>query len=201
MNVPGSTIARLTGRGLFTRAGAEIGVASTKAFTAQLTNILLLALFLGKRRNLSIARFQNILDNLKTLPHLIEQLLADTQAIQDVAKDLSVYKNFFFLGKHYHVPIAAEASLKFKEITYLHSEAYPTGELKHGPLALIDENIPSILFMPDDILFDKNISSLHEIAARKGKILTISDRQIEADRSLSIPRTISELYPFVSVVV
>lgn len=202
VNVPWSTIARLTWRGLFTRAWAEIGVASTKAFTAQLTNILLLALFLGKRRNLSLARYQRILDELKRLPDLIDMVLDTNESILDVAKSLHTYKNFFFLWKHCHVPIAAEASLKFKEITYLHSESYPMGELKHGPLAMIDENIPSILFMPNDMLLEKNISSMHEIAARKWKILTISDADIKnSDWHISIPHTIEELYPFVSVVV
>lgn len=202
VNVPGSTIARLTGRGLFTRAWAEIWVASTKAFTAQLTNILLLALFLWKRRNLSRVQYENILDGLKTLPSLIENVLGSTDSIKNIPYGLKDYKNFFFLWKHSHVPIAAEASLKFKEITYLHSEAYPMWELKHGPLAMIDENIPSILFMPKDMLFEKNISSMHEIQARKWKVITISDENIPtSDMQISIPQTIQELYPFVSVVV
>lgn len=201
VNVPGSTIARLTGRGLFTRAWAEIGVASTKAFTAQLINILLLALFLGKRRELSLTKFKRILDGMHQLPALLEDVLQTSDTIRETAKNLVPYKNFFFLGKHYHVPIAAEVSLKFKEITYLHSEAYPMGELKHGPLAMIDDTIPSILFMPSDYLLEKNISSMHEIAARKWKLLTLSDTSLVwSDRSIQIPETIDELYPLVSVV-
>ncbi|MEI7477469.1 MAG: SIS domain-containing protein [bacterium] len=130
-------------------------------------NIILLALFLGKRRGLSIVRYKRILDAIQHLPDQIDAVLDTNDEIEKVAKEISTYKNFFFLGKHYHVPIAAEASLKFKEITYLHSEAYPMGELKHGPLAMIDEKIPSVLFLPSDILFEKSISSMHEIAARK----------------------------------
>lgn len=201
VNVPWSTIAHMTGRWLFTRAWAEIGVASTKAFTAQLVNILLLALFLGKRRWLSLARFESIINGLTDLPWLIDSVLDSSDAIKEVAKQLTGYHNFFFLWKHYHVPIAAEASLKFKEITYLHSESYPMGELKHGPLAMIDEKIPCVLFMPDDMLLEKNISSMHEIMARKGHVLTISDSDItESTWHIPIPKTIEELYPFVSVV-
>ncbi|MBP6911072.1 SIS domain-containing protein [Patescibacteria group bacterium] len=156
--MPGSTISRLTDHGLFTRAGAEIGVASTKAFTAQLSCILLLALFLGKKRDLSTARYENILKEFEKIPEKIEQILDARDAIKNIAKDLANYRDFFFLGRHFMLPIAYESSLKFKEITYLHSEAYPTGELKHGPLALIDEKTPSIVFMPADEMYEKNNS-------------------------------------------
>lgn len=165
--MPGSSISRLTNYGLFTRAGAEIGVASTKAFTAQLTCVLMLALFLGKRRKLSIGRYTKIITELEKVPGYIERLLTDTKDVKGIADELSKYHNFFFLGKHYHLPIAAESSLKCKEITYLHSEAYPSGELKHGPLAMIEEALPSVIFMPHDDVFEKNMSALHEIQSRK----------------------------------
>lgn len=201
VNVVGSTISRLTDHGLFTRAGAEIGVASTKAFTAQITCILLLALYLGKKRNLDVKHYEEILTELEKVPAMIEQILDQTDAIKHIAEQLSSYKDYFFLGRHYHVPIATESSLKFKEITYLHSEAYPAGELKHGPLALIDEKIPTIVFVPHDEMVEKNLSTIQEVKARKGKILAISDQDVQADRHITIPSTIDALYPFLSAVV
>lgn len=201
VNVVGSTISRLTDHGLFTRAGAEIGVASTKAFTAQITCILLLALYLGRKRNLDNQQYEQILTELEKIPSLIEQILDQTDAIKSIAEELSAYKDYFFLGRHYHVPIATESSLKFKEITYLHSEAYPAGELKHGPLALIDEKIPTIVFVPHDAMYEKNLSTIQEVKARKGKILSISDQEIVSDRHITIPETIEALYPFLGAVV
>lgn len=150
---------------------------------------------------MSLARFKRIIDGLKQLPSVLEDVLQSSDTIKDIAKNLLPYKNFFFLGKHYHVPIAAEVSLKFKEITYLHSESYPMGELKHGPLAMIDENIPSILFMPSDSLLEKNISSMHEIAARKWKIMAVANSDIVwPDRMITTPEIIEELSPIISVV-
>ncbi len=201
VNVVGSTISRLTDHGLFTRAGAEIGVASTKAFTAQITCILLLALYLGRKRSLDNQQYEQILTELEKIPSLIEQILDQTDAIKSIAEELSAYKDYFFLGRHYHVPIATESSLKFKEITYLHSEAYPAGELKHGPLALIDEKIPTIVFVPHDAMYEKNLSTIQEVKARKGKILSISDQEIVSDRHIAIPETIEVLYPFLGAVV
>ena len=202
VNVVGSTISRLTDYWLFTRAGAEIWVASTKAFTAQLTCILLLALFLGKKRNLPKAKYEQILRELAKVPIMIEDIIEDQIAIKEIAQEISKYQSFFFLGRHYQLPIANESSLKLKEITYLHSESYPSGELKHGPLALIDEKIPSIIFCPQDFLFEKNLSSIQEIKARNGKIITISDKKIEdSDYTINIPKTIDDIYPFISVIV
>lgn len=201
VNVVGSTISRLTDHGLFTRCGAEIGVASTKAFTGQLVSILLLALYLGQKRWLSRQRYEKLLYELEALPAYIEKILDTRDAIKAVAEDLAKHEDFFFLGRHYHVPIAAEVSLKFKEITYLHSEAYPAGELKHGPLALIDAKIPTIMCIPHDAMYEKNLSSLQEIKARNGKVLVISDKAVDADRHLSIPETEDEFYPFLCNVV
>ncbi len=202
VNVVWSTISRLTDYGLFTRWGVEIWVASTKAFSAQITCILLLALFLWQKRGLSKARYDKIMIELSKVPIMIEDILADTATIREVATTLSKYKNFFFLGRHYQLPIARESSLKLKEITYLHSESYPSWELKHWPLALIDKNIPSVLFAPNDLMFEKNTSSLQEIKARDGKVITISDKDIHnADRNIRVPSTIDEIYPFLTAVV
>ncbi len=202
VNVAWSTISRLTDCGLFTRAGAEIGVASTKAFTAQITCILLLALFLGKKRGLSKAKYDKIISELQKIPQKIENLLSNVSEIKKIAESLSKYNDFFFLWRHYQLPMARESSLKFKEITYLHSEFYPTGELKHWPLALIDNKIPSILFLPNDLLFEKNLSSVQEIKARDGIVVTLSDKDIPwSDYHINIDSTIDELYPFISAVV
>lgn len=202
VNVVWSTISRLTDYGLFTRAGAEIGVASTKAFTAQITCILLLALYLWKKRWLNKAKYDKVMIELSKVPIMIEDILADTANIRNIAKEISKYSNFFFLGRQYQLPIARESSLKLKEITYLHSESYPSGELKHGPLALIDKNIPSVLFAPNDLMFEKNVSSIQEIKARDGKVITISDKEIpNADWNIKVPSTIDEIYPFLTAIV
>ena len=202
VNVVGSTISRLTDYGLFTRWGAEIWVASTKAFTAQMTSILLLALYLGQKRGLSKAKYDKVMIELSKVPVMIEDLLADTVTIRKIAEEISGYKNFFFLGRQYQLPIARESSLKLKEITYLHSESYPSGELKHGPLALIDKSIPSVLFVPNDLMFEKNVSSIQEIKARDGKVITISDKEIHnADWNIQVPSTIDEIYPFLTAIV
>ena len=201
VNVVGSTISRLTDYGLFTRAGAEIWVASTKAFTAQITSILLLALYLGQKRGLSKAKYDKVMIELSKVPVMIEDILADTVNIRKIAENISEYKNFFFLGRQYQLPIARESSLKLKEITYLHSEWYPSGELKHGPLALIDDSIPSVLFVPNDLMFEKNVSSIQEIKARDGKVITISDKDIQnTNGNIQIPSTIDEIYPFLTAV-
>ena len=201
VNVVWSTISRLTDYGLFTRAWAEIWVASTKAFTAQITCILLLALYLGQKRGLSTAKYDKIMIELSKVPVMIEDILADTVNIRKIAENISEYKNFFFLGRQYQLPIARESSLKLKEITYLHSEWYPSGELKHGPLALIDDSIPSVLFVPNDLMFEKNVSSIQEIKARDGKVITISDKDIQnTNGNIQIPSTIDEIYPFLTAV-
>lgn len=202
VNVVWSTISRLTDYGLFTRCGAEIWVASTKAFVGQITSILLLALYLGQKRWLSKAKYDKVMRELSKVPVMIEDILADTATIRTIAEKVAQYKNFFFLGRHYQLPIAIESSLKLKEITYLHSEWYPSGELKHGPLALIEASIPSVLFVPNDLMFEKNVSSIQEIKARDGKVITISDKDIDnADWNITLPSTIDEIYPFLTVIV
>jgi len=202
VNVVWSTISRLTDYGLFTRAWAEIWVASTKAFTAQITSILMLALFLWKKRWLVKSKYDKIITEMYRLPMMIENILAQSDEIKDIAKKIIKYTDFFFLWRHYQLPICRESSLKFKEITYLHSESYPSGELKHWPLALIDKRIPSILFTPDDILFEKNLSSIQEIKARNWLVITISDKDIHnADYNIKIDSTIDEIYPFLTAIV
>jgi glutamine-fructose-6-phosphate transaminase (isomerizing) len=173
VNVPGSAIARTTGQGLYTRAGIEVGVASTKAFTTQVVTFLIMALHLGKRRNLDYRRYREILSGLEKLPDAIEKILEKKSEIQKVANNFAHYKNFFFLGRGAELPIAMEGSLKLKEISYIHSEAYASGELKHGSIALIDENFPTIMVNGKTSLYEKNISSVQEIKARNGKVIGV----------------------------
>lgn len=176
VNVPGSAIARAAGQGLYTRAGIEVGVASTKAFTTQVTTFLIMALHLGKRKNLDYRKYREILSALEKLPNAIEKLLDTKSEIQKVAKNFAHYQDFFFLGRGQELPIAMEGSLKLKEISYIHSEAYASGELKHGSIALIDENFPTILVNGKTTLYEKNISSAQEIKARKGKVIGVIAR-------------------------
>lgn len=202
VNVPGSSIARLTDSGLFTRAGTEIGVASTKAFVAQSVCLLLLSLFLGKKRGMRLSRYNHILSDLQSLPAKIESILEQSDYIRSIADQLKGYHSIFFLGRWLHVPIAAESALKLKEISYIHAESYPAGELKHWPLALIDKNFPTVLFVPDDELYEKNIWSMHEIKARDGKVLAISDVDIpHVDWQIKVPSICPELMPILSAVV
>lgn len=202
VNVVWSTISRLTDFGLFTRAWTEVWVASTKAFTAQIWVIMLLALYFADKNGISKAKFEKIISQLNALPEYILRILASAPKIKDIAKQICNYKNFFFLGRHSHLPIAFESSLKFKEISYLASQAAAAWELKHWPLALIEESFPTVFFAPNDIVFEKNISSIHEIKARNGKVLAISDKEIDnIDWFIQIPTIVEELYPFMSAVI
>ena len=199
VNVVGSTIANLTDCGYFLRAGYEIGVASTKAFTSQLVCILMLALYLGKKGSLSYENYTDIMNAMKTLPILMEQVLSQDGEISDIARILSSSRNMFFLGRKYQYVIADEWSLKLKELSYIHSESYPAGELKHGPLALIEDSLPSVLLAPWDSLFEQNMSTMAEVQSRKGKVLVIGDREAEwAEWQLRIPTAHTVVMPFLT---
>ena len=205
VNVVWSTISRITDAGVFTRCGPEVGVASTKAFMGQILALFILSLYIWKiKGNLNYVEYKTAIDEIKNLSKYITEILNQSEEIRKVAMDLKNYTNFFFLGRMYQLPIADEASLKFKEITYLHSEAYPAWELKHGPLALIDNNTPSIIFIPKDWLEKENLSSVKEIKARNGKVLAITDLDnIEnIDWTIRIPSVKQfYIYPFLTVVV
>jgi len=173
VNVPGSAIARTCGRGLYTRAGIEVGVASTKAFTTQVVTFLIMALHLGKKKHLDYRRYREILDALQKLPDAVEHLLTKKDDIQRIANSYAHYHHFFFLGRAQELPIVMEGSLKFKEISYIHSEAYASGELKHGSIALIDEDFPTLIVNGATSLYEKNNSSVQEIKARDGKVIGV----------------------------
>ena len=204
-NVVGSTIAREADGGIYLHAGPEIGVASTKAFTSQVTVLALLALLMGRMRMLSLTRGQRIIEALEAVPKQIEGLLAQNEAIKKIAQKYHQAEDFFFLGRQYNFPVALEGALKLKEISYVHAEGYPAAEMKHGPIALIDERTPSVVIVPSDALYEKTLSNLQVVKARKGPIIALAtegNKQIakEADDVIYIPATIEPLVPLLAVV-
>ena len=204
-NVVGSSIARESEAGVYVHAGPEIGVASTKAFTSQLVVFALISVYLGRKRHLSLIDGQEILRELESLPKKIEQILKLNDQIEAIAEKFVDAKNFLYLGRGYNFPVALEGALKMKEISYIHAEGYPAAEMKHGPIALIDENMPVIVIAPKDSVYDKVISNIEEVKARKGKIIAIAsenDNEIDnlVDYSIKIPDTIRMLMPILSVI-
>jgi glucosamine--fructose-6-phosphate aminotransferase (isomerizing) len=206
VNTVGSTIARETDAGIYCHAGPEIGVASTKAFSSQLSILVLLTLMLGRERKLSFAEARTLGRELEKIPKKIEQILKDKNKIKKIAQKYARYRDWLYLGRKYNFPIALEGALKIKEISYVHAEGYPAGELKHGPIALIDENFPCFFIAPSDSVYEKTFSGMQEIKARKGKIVAIAtagNKKIGdlADDVLYIPETIEALSPFLSATV
>jgi glutamine---fructose-6-phosphate transaminase (isomerizing) len=204
-NVVGSTIAREADGGIYLHAGPEIGVASTKAFTSQVTVLSLLALLMGRIRMLPVIRAQQIIQALEQIPRQMEALLAQSDAVQRLAKKYAQAKNFFFLGRQYNFPLALEGALKLKEISYIHAEGYPAAEMKHGPIALIDAETPSVVLAPSDALYDKTLSNLQVVKARKGPIIAVAtegNKPIvkEADDIIYVPATIEPLFPLLAVI-
>ncbi|MGB5334432.1 MAG: glutamine--fructose-6-phosphate transaminase (isomerizing) [Woeseiaceae bacterium] len=177
-NVPESSLVRESDVALMTRAGPEIGVASTKAFTTQLVALRLMVLALAKRHGLSVAQEQDWVDELQALPRQVEVVLQLSDAIAEMAQSFSDMQNALFLGRGTFYPIALEGALKLKEISYIHAEAYPAGELKHGPLALVDERMPVVCALPDDPLLEKVLSNLQEVRARGGELFLFSDKKV-----------------------
>ena len=206
-NVVDSSIARVTNAGSYTHAGPEIGVASTKAFTAQLTILSLIALKLGKHNgNLGNADFMRLITELDTLPKKIEEVLESTHEItQKIARNFVNAANFLYLGRGYNYPAALEGALKLKEISYIHAEGYPAAEMKHGPIALIDENMPIVIIAPKKGHYDKIVSNVQEIKARKGKVIAVvnkGDVQVAsmANYVIEIPETSECFSPIVASV-
>ncbi|MFC7346318.1 glutamine--fructose-6-phosphate transaminase (isomerizing) [Chryseobacterium zhengzhouense] len=206
-NVVDSSIARITDAGSYTHAGPEIGVASTKAFTAQLTILSLIALKLGKHNgNLGNADFMSLISELDAIPKKIEEVLEATHELtQNIAKDFVNATNFLYLGRGYNYPAALEGALKLKEISYIHAEGYPAAEMKHGPIALIDENMPIVIIAPKKGHYDKIVSNVQEIKARKGKVIAVvnkGDTQVSAmaDYVIEIPETSECFSPIVASV-
>jgi glutamine---fructose-6-phosphate transaminase (isomerizing) len=200
VNVVGSTIAREDDGGIYLHAGPEIGVASTKAFTSQVVALALFTLKLARKRTLSVTQGIAIAQALEALPAQVEAILAQAQHIEDIAEEFKRAANFLYLGRGYNFPVALEGALKLKEISYIHAEGYPAAEMKHGPIALIDEMMPVVFIAPHDSVFDKIVSNIQEVKARKGKIIAITTREEPAlagllDYEIRIPETIELLSP------
>ncbi len=204
-NVVGSTQARETDAGIYFHSGPEIAVASTKAFLGQISSLLMMSIFLGRQRNLSSLEAQEILKEFKNIPDLMRQALKEEDKIKELVNEYKRHQDFFFLGRKYDYPIALEGALKLKEITYLHAEGMAGGEIKHGPLSLVDRNFPVIALCLKSSVYEKTIANLEEISARGGKILAIAtkgDKNIEkiADHVIYIPKTIEVLNPFLAII-
>jgi glutamine---fructose-6-phosphate transaminase (isomerizing) len=180
-NRVGSAIARESHAGVYLHAGPEIGVASTKAFTSQLVVLTLIAIHLGRLRHMGFNRGRRLVDELRALPAKVEQALQTAPQIQRLAKELAGHNNALYLGRGFQFPVALEGALKLKEISYVHAEGYPAAEMKHGPIALIDENMPVIVIAPKDDNYEKVISNIQEVRARGGKVIVIAT---EADTKL-----------------
>jgi len=205
-NVVGSSIARETHTGAYTHAGPEIGVASTKAFTTQITLLTLMALRLGKKLGaLSNTRFQNLLQELQLIPNKIEKVLAVSGQIEKIASLYNDATNCLYLGRGYNFPVALEGALKLKEISYIHAEGYPAAEMKHGPIALIDENMPVFVIATKKGHYDKIVSNIQEIKSRNAKIIAIvteGDEAVKdlADHVIEIPETEECMTPLLASV-
>jgi glucosamine--fructose-6-phosphate aminotransferase (isomerizing) len=191
--------------GVYTHAGPEIGVASTKAFTTQMGAFVLIAVRLGRYRNLSQEQALEIIKELKRIPGKMQQILDKSDEILKIAEAYVDKRNFLYLGRGYNFPIALEGALKLKEISYIHAEGYPAAEMKHGPIALIDENMPVVVIAPKDPAYEKVTSNIQEIRARNGTVIAIATEgdqiiQENADHVILIPETLPMLVPILSVI-
>jgi glucosamine--fructose-6-phosphate aminotransferase (isomerizing) len=205
-NVVGSSIARETDSGAYTHAGPEIGVASTKAFTSQVAVLTMIALHVGHRKGtISPERFTRLLAELNNIPELVERVLEKATKIDSIAEQFAKSENALYLGRGYQFPIALEGALKLKEISYIHAEGYPAAEMKHGPIALIDDDMPVIFIAPMDDVYEKVVSNIQEVKARGGRLLCVvteGDKEVSAlaDFTIEIPRCDDALAPLLSVI-
>ncbi len=204
-NVVGSSIARETDAGIYLHAGPEIGVASTKAFTSQVTVLALLTLLLGRIKSISTTRGREIAQELARIPEKVDRALQNHLEIKALAEEYRSMRNFLYLGRGYNFPVALEGALKLKEISYIHAEGYPAAEMKHGPIALIDENMPVVVIATQDSVYEKILSNIEEVRARKGKVIAIAtegDTQIAkcADRVIYVPPTLEMFNPLVTII-
>jgi glucosamine--fructose-6-phosphate aminotransferase (isomerizing) len=208
VNVVGSALALLTGKDIYTSAGAEIGVASTKAFTSQLSVVYLLALHLARMRTMDVTRGISFAKELDGIPEKMKKVLSVDTHVASLAKKYSNFTTIQFLGRGVHVPIAKEAALKFKELTYLETGAYPLGELKHGPIAIIDDRSLSVVIAPKDGLFEMAVNSIEQIKSKGGHVLLITDESVRGhqvtelvDDVIYVPTMREDLmYPFLEII-
>jgi glutamine---fructose-6-phosphate transaminase (isomerizing) len=206
VNVVGSTIARESDAGVYIHAGPEIGVASTKAFTSQLVVLALITLLIGRRNgNISLEQGREIAQELVKLPEKVREILKLNDFIEEIAERFKEHRNFLYLGRGYNYPVALEGALKLKEISYIHAEGYPAAEMKHGPIALIDENMPVVFIAPKDSIYEKVLSNIEEVKARRGKVISIITERDDkilrvSDFVIQIPQTIEMLMPILTVI-
>jgi glutamine---fructose-6-phosphate transaminase (isomerizing) len=205
VNSVGSTIARETDAGVYIHAGPEIGVASTKAFTSQVTVLIQIMILIARKKSMSVVRGQALIDELIGIPEKIKTILAQSQTIEDIAEKFKDNQNFLYLGRGVNFPVALEGALKLKEISYIHAEGYPAAEMKHGPIALIDEDMPVVFIATKDLIYDKVMSNIEEVRARKGKVIAVAcqgDDKISklADHVIYIPEISQALMPILSVI-
>jgi glucosamine--fructose-6-phosphate aminotransferase (isomerizing) len=204
-NVVGSSIARETHGGIYLHAGPEIGVASTKAFTSQVTVLALMTLLLGRMRRISHSDGIKFAKALAAIPKQATKILKQNEEILEIARIYYQHDNFLYLGRSYNFPVALEGALKLKEISYVHAEGYPAAEMKHGPIALIDKNMPTVVIALSDSVYEKVLSNIQEIKARGGSVIAIAtegDNQIgkHAQHVIYIPETIEMLSPLLAVI-
>ena len=201
----GSTLARDSDAGIYLHAGPEIGVASTKAFTSQVTVMSLLSLLLARMRNMGASKGAEIVQEMQALPTKVRQILSDHEEIKMIAREYCNCQNFLYLGRGYNFPVALEGALKLKEISYIHAEGYPAAEMKHGPIALIDENMPVVFIATKDSTYEKITSNIEEVRARSGRIIAIAtegDTEIKqrADHVIYVPPTLEFLTPILTII-
>ena len=204
-NVVGSTIAREADGGIYLHAGPEIGVASTKAFTSQVTVLTLLALLMGRIRMLALNRGLQLIRALEAVPEQMEKILAQNDLIKKIALKYASAEDFFFLGRLYNFPVALEGALKLKEISYIHAEGYPAAEMKHGPIAMIDEKTPTVIIIPTGMLYEKTFSNLAEIKARNGPVIALATEDnariaSKVEDVIFLPQTLEPLFPLLAVI-
>ena len=205
VNSVGSTIARYTDFGLYLHAGPEIGVASTKAFTSQMVALAMFTLYMGRRRHLSVLQGREFVDALRMLPEQVELVLGLNDEIKALAEAYGDARNFLYLGRGYQFPVALEGALKLKEVSYIHAEGYPAAEMKHGPIALIDDDMPVVVLAPRDPVYQKVVSNIEEVKARHARIIAVvSDDAAElknrVDHIIRVPQTIPALLPVLTTV-
>ncbi len=205
VNSVGSTIARETDAGVYIHAGPEIGVASTKAFTSQVTALILITAMIARKRFMSVVDGKQLIDDLLLIPEKVQRILDQNDYIKKLAGKFKDSQNFLYLGRGFNFPVALEGALKLKEISYIHAEGYPAAEMKHGPIALIDKNMPVVFIATKDAIYDKIISNIEEVRARKGEVICIAsegDDEIKnyADHVIYIPRTWQALTPLLTVI-
>ncbi len=205
VNVVGSPIARESHAGVYTHAGMEIGVASTKSFTTQMTGLLLMALWVGRSQNLSYSDGLRLIRHLERIPEQVHQVLSENDSVKNLAEAYCDYSHFLYIGRKFQFPVALEGALKLKEISYIHAEGYAAGEMKHGPIALIDPGFPTMALAPNDDSYDKVVSNIQEIKARDGKMIAVTSAGNDgirklADEVIEVPETLDLLSPLLTVI-